>query len=228
MDKVKHATIMRKQGWLSRCPPDFQAEVLQRCHIRKLPAGGAAYNAEDPPGGMVGVVAGSLHVRVPPGDSIITLFPPGAWIGAAAAFRRAGRWVSVRCFAETTILHLPQAEFEVLIQNAEYCRLIAISVAEDLGEAVSVIANLTHPDSEIRVAQRLLTFVGVYGADHRESLDVSQSDLAAMCGISRQTLAKVLTGLEKRGIVQTSYRRIEIIDVAALTSLARDDDRVFR
>lgn len=228
MDKAAVAAIMRSQGWLSRCPAEFQSEVLRRCHLRKLPAGGAAYNAEDAPGGMVGVVSGTLRVHVPPGDSIITIFPPGAWIGAAAAFRRAGRWVSVRSVAETTIVHLPQADFEALIQNADYCRLIAISVSEDLGEAVSVIANLTHPDSEIRVAQRLLTFSGVYGADRRDAVVVNQTELAAMCGISRQTLAKVVAGLSKRGIVHVAYRRIVIVDLAALTALARDDDRVFR
>jgi CRP-like cAMP-binding protein len=49
-----------------------------------------------------------------------------------------------------------------------------------------------------------------------------------MCGLSRQTLNKVLAGLEARGIITQHYRQIEIIDAAALRNLAVNDERVWR
>ncbi len=80
----------------------------------------------------------------------------------------------------------------------------------------------------MRVAQRLLTFMGVHGNARQAAFAMSQVDLATMCGLSRQTMSKVLSGLVARGIIALHYRRIEIIDLPALQQLAIHDDRVWR
>jgi CRP-like cAMP-binding protein len=115
-----------------------------------------------------------------------------------------------------------------MISNAENCRHFAINTAESLAEAVTVVANLIQPDSEIRVAQRLLTLMGVHGTGRLTGIDIAQADLATMCGLSRQTLNKVLTSLETRGLISRSYRRIEVTDPEALSNLAIHDERVWR
>ncbi len=60
------------------------------------------------------------------------------------------------------------------------------------------------------------------------SFEVSQTDFATMCGLSRQTMSKVLGHLVERGIIRLGYRRIEIINSRALHDLAINDDRVWR
>jgi CRP-like cAMP-binding protein len=80
----------------------------------------------------------------------------------------------------------------------------------------------------VRVAQRLLTFMGLFGTTRQKALAVSQADLGVMCGLSRQTMSKVLAGLVDAGIIAVGYRKIEIRDVAALRRLAIDDERVWR
>ena len=106
------------------------------------------------------------------------------------------------------------------MRDPECCRTVAALTAEGLGEAVTVVSNLIQPNGELRVAQRLLTFIGLYGDDRRVFTDVSQGDLATMCGLSRQTLNKVLKDLQDAGAITTGYRRIEILDVDALRSIA--------
>jgi len=115
-----------------------------------------------------------------------------------------------------------------MIRDAESCRHFAVNTAESLAEAVTVVANLTQPDSEVRVAQRLLTFMGLHQEARFRALAVAQGDLATMCGLSRQTLNRVLAGLVARGIIALGYRRIDILDPAALTALATEDERVWR
>jgi CRP-like cAMP-binding protein len=41
-----------------------------------------------------------------------------------------------------------------------------------------------------------------------------------MCGLSRQTLNKVLKSFQDAGIIATAYRRLEILDVKALQVIA--------
>jgi CRP-like cAMP-binding protein len=53
---------------------------------------------------------------------------------------------------------------------------------------------------------------------------LSQDDLAAMLGCSRQTVNRELAELAKRGIVTQSYRKIEINDIPALMALMESED----
>jgi DeoR/GlpR family transcriptional regulator of sugar metabolism len=51
-------------------------------------------------------------------------------------------------------------------------------------------------------------------------LRISQSDLAAMLSVSRQTINKELRLLEQRGLLQAAYGRLTIVDLAGLLRLA--------
>jgi CRP-like cAMP-binding protein len=177
---------------------------------------------------MYGLVSGQVLIRLPPADTIGSVASPGTWLGDATAFRREARWVSATAGTPSWVLHLEQRDFEEMIRDAENCRHFAINTSEALSEAVTIVSNLIQPDSEVRVAQRLLTFMGVHGATRQEAFGFSQADLATMCGLSRQTMSKVLAGLAARGIVALHYRNIEVIDVAALQALAINDERVWR
>ena len=220
--------VMEQHGWLSRRPAAFREEVVRRSRLRTFQHGESLYNAGDPPLGMVGVVTGQLQIRTPPAESIGSIAHIGQWIGDATAFMREPRWVSLTAGSRLHVLHLPQAEFEAMIQDAENCRHFAINTAEALAEAVTIVGNLIQPDSEIRVAQRLLTLMGVHGTDRTPGITIAQTDLATMCGLARQTLNKVLTGLESSGLIARSYRRIDILDPAALRQLAHHDERAWR
>ncbi len=228
MDKAAAAAVIAERGWLSRRPPAFRAALIDRCRLRQFAAGDSLYHAGDPEAGIFGLVAGELLIKAPPAESIIAVQAAGFWVGTATAFRREPRWVTLTAASPSLVLHLAQSDFEAMIADADNCRHFAIEVAESLGEAVSVVANLIQPDSEVRVAQRLLTFMGLYGEARRHALGVAQSDLAEMCGLSRQTLNKVLQGFVARGIVALQYRRLEILDAAALEAIAFDESRIWR
>jgi CRP-like cAMP-binding protein len=228
VDKRDARAVMEQHGWLSRRPLHFREDVIKRSRLKRFAAGESLYMAGDGPAGMFGLISGQMRVRVPPADTIISIIKPGQWVGDATCFMRQTRWVSVTAGSPLHVLHLSQADFDEMIGDAENCRHFAINTAESLAEAITVVANLTQPDSEVRVAQRLLTFMGVHAEARFQALAVSQADLATMCGLSRQTLSKVLAGLVARGIIALHYRRIEIIDPAALRNLAIHDERVWR
>lgn len=228
MDKAEAAAIVTAQGWLSRRPAAFRDAVIARCRLQQFAAGEALYNPGDPPSGMFGLVSGRLLTRVPPADVLVNSEQPGYWIGEATAFQRARRWVTLVAGTPVEVLHLSQADFDEMALDAENCRHFAINGGESLSLAVSVVANLIQPVPEIRIAQRLLSFSGYFDATRRHELGFSQSDLAEMCGLSRQTTNKVLHGLVERGIIAIGYRNLEIIDRAALQQLANDDERIWR
>lgn len=227
MKRLQIARLMESTGWLSRRPAAFREELLMRCRFRRFAAGRSLSNAGDQPGGMWGLISGRLLISVPPTDTIISAETPGFWTGDAAAFRREHRIASITAATMVEVLHLSQADFDSMVEDAANCRHFAINTAEALCEAVTVIGNSIQPDSEIRVAQRLLTFMGLYGEMRRQALSVSQSEMATMCGLSRHTMGKVLAGLVERRIIAVGYRRIDILDVDRLRGLAKDDKRIW-
>ena len=220
MDKAEAIALVSGTGWLARQTPDFRKAFLERVSLRKFQAGTPIYRAGAPPSGMFGLVVGQWSLQVPPSDVMISVQGPGRWAGDAAALRRSPTMISIRAITDCRALHLSQPDFDQLMRDPECCRAVAALTAEGLGEAVTVVSNLVQPNGELRVAQRLLTFIGLYGDDRRVFTDVSQADLAIMCGLSRQTLNKVLKSFQDAGIIATAYRRLEILDVEALQAIA--------
>jgi len=220
LDKAEAIALVSGTGWLARQTPDFRKAFLERVSLRKFQAGAPIYRAGAPPSGMFGLVVGQWSLQVPPSDVMISVQGPGRWAGDAAALRRSPTMISIRAITDCRALHLSQPDFDQLMRDPDCCRTVAALTAEGLGEAVTVVSNLVQPNGELRVAQRLLTFIGLYGDDRRVFTDVSQADLAIMCGLSRQTLNKVLKSFQDAGIIVTAYRRLEILDVKALQAIA--------
>jgi CRP-like cAMP-binding protein len=220
LDKAEAIALVSGTGWLARQTPDFRKAFLERVSLRKFQAGTPIYRAGAPPSGMFGLVVGQWSLQVPPSDVMISVQGPGRWAGDAAALRRRPTMISIRAITDCRALHLSQPDFDQLMRDPDCCRTVAALTAEGLGEAVTVVSNLVQPNGELRVAQRLLTFIGLYGDDRRVFTDVSQADLATMCGLSRQTLNKVLKSFQDAGIIATAYRRLEILNVKALQAIA--------
>lgn len=73
--------------------------------------------------------------------------------------------------------------------------------------------------SELRAARHLLVLRGA----GRSTVTVPQSALARTLGTSRQTLSRLLKGLEEKGLIEVGYRTISIVDMKRLRQFAQED-----
>lgn len=75
-----------------------------------------------------------------------------------------------------------------------------------------------------RVAATLMSLIHFYRGqaedDSSPLLRLSQHDLAAMLGLSRQTINKELGRLVEEGVIDLSYKRIRIVDAERLRRIA--------
>jgi CRP/FNR family transcriptional regulator, cyclic AMP receptor protein len=219
MDKPAAARIAETIGWLSRQPEGFRAEVIRRSHLRRFEAGEFLYHAGDPPGGVYGLAEGVLTITLPDGQ-IVTVKRPGFWVGETAAMRRQNRIVTLGVAVRSYVLYLPLAEFERMIADPAHCRLFATISIEHLDEALSIIGYLMANDPTVRVAGRLLMLAQAQAVPEGSAMRLTQSDLAQMCGVSRQTVNKVLTGLGARNVVAAKYGMLTIVNARHLRLLA--------
>lgn len=79
-------------------------------------------------------------------------------------------------------------------------------------------------DAMARVTHRLLELVAGWGTPGERGVDVdlpmTQAQLGAWAGVSRETTVKSLQWLRAEGLIHTSRRHIEILDLPALEALA--------
>jgi CRP-like cAMP-binding protein len=218
MDRQAAERIVTSTGWLSRQPADFQREVLGRSLLRRHPAGKILYDVDDDGSGVFGLVDGALEVQLPNGQ-LGTVGSPGFWIGEAAAFRRAPRRAALVAKSEVWFFYLPLAEFESVTANPDHCRRFAHLTIEHLEDALRVVASLMPNDVVARVSGRLQC-LSIARTGSGSELTVTQSDLASMCGLSRQSVNKALRRLIEEGAVSARYGKVTVVDDGRLRDLA--------
>ncbi len=210
--------IARSQGWLAEQPRDFQDALLSRCSVKRFAKNEAVCRVGDPYNGVYALVEGVLRLELAMPDDfrIASTKQPVCWFGQAACLRKKSFLVSLTANTPVTLVFLPFHEFDRLIENAAYCKSFALLTVDHYDEAIQALAPLLVCDAQSKVAGRLAQLAIQAGPQRPVVLHVAQSDLAEMCGLARVTVFGVLAQLEKRGLIETGYRRITVPDPEAL------------
>ena len=225
IDRVKSIVLTR--GWLSNTPESFQLAVIDRCMLRKFRAGTTVYRKGDPPGGLFGLVTGSLAVDIAPaerGPNMAYFLRPGAWFGGAPAFTGQPRQVGIRATRATELLYLPLHAMNAIVQqDALAWRFFALQGFAHLEIAISVCDDLMIRDHTKRFTAILLHLgdcrLVTPPRDGPIEIDVGQLELATMANVARTTAGAILRRLARAGHIDMSYRRIRIVAPDALRSL---------
>ncbi len=212
---------MATTGWLSRQSEDFRGEVIRRSLYREHEKGKVLFDIGDLPGGIYGLADGLIELQLPNGH-IGTIGTPGLWFGEGSAIRGDKRVMAAVAKSRVSLFYLPLADLEQLIANAAYCRSIAMLTYEHLEEAILVVTSLMVNEVVNRVCSRLLS-LSLTDDRGGQKLVVTQSDLASMCGLSRQSVNKALQRLTDAGAIVTHYGHVDIVDTAKLREFLVDD-----
>lgn len=230
MDQSAAHKIVASQGWLSEMPASFRRAVLERCLLKQFEAGEPIFSIGDAPGGMFGMVAGSIGVSIAPrgqGPYTAHFAAPGSWFGEVSAFTHQPRRVGLIATRDTELLHLPlRAIDEIVRRNPSAWRLFAVITIGYLDLAMGAADDLmmrNHVKRLVAVLLRLGDCRYVSPTDRGPiEVDVNHEDLAHMANVARTTAGSTLRKLEKDGLVALSYRRVSILAPDALRRKLRD------
>lgn len=214
MDRGAADQIMRTVGWLSRQPERFRLEVLSRSQLIEIEAGRAIYRPGSDPDALYGVADGFIELCFANGH-VGSVRSTGYWIGEGALFRKEKRHVAILAKTDVALLRLPCADFEELLTDPEYCRCFALLNVEHLEEALGIIANLLEHDPIARTYGRLMNLSRSQVCGDAP-IKLTQTELASMCGLTRQTVSKVLKSLSAQGVVSAKYGEITMLNGPAL------------
>jgi CRP-like cAMP-binding protein len=205
--------------WFMSLPEALKTQILQRSVVRSFRRGEFLVREGGPPRGLYGLMHGrTRHVRsVGDGDEVLVhVGEPGIWFGEFPLLSGQPSVGSIIADAAVRALFLPVGEFQRIVEDEpRYYREFNRLMWERYALLFRFMAEAQGLAPEAWLRSRL---VGVAEVQRGErplngpaTIAMSQTDLANMIGMSRQTLNMLLARLQARGMVEVGYRSIRLL-----------------
>ena len=134
-----------------------------------------------------------------------------------------GRWQDVfaEAVTEARVASIQKAALERVIKSdPEFALRLFSSLSERLRQSDEVIESLLHREVSTRLATLLVNLGDRFGEDDLIDVRLTHQDLANMIASTREAVSKVMSELQRDGVIETRNRRIAILDRGALTKRA--------
>jgi CRP/FNR family cyclic AMP-dependent transcriptional regulator len=217
---------LTSSSWFMSQPDDLRDRILEGAVLQTWPARSSIFLAKDPPDGIHALIAGSVRISAYPNcdeEAVLHIAEPGFWFGELAALGLRPRAVSATAVINTTLLHLPQMALErILCEHPPYARNFAGLLCDHLALVMGFMGELLAMPATARVAAKLATFAAAAPETGRSGSEIriSQADLAALVGLSRQRVNRILNLLAAGGAIEPGFARIVVRDTGRLRQLA--------
>lgn len=152
---------------------------------------------------------------------VLSLHGAGDILGLARMLKRTRFVYDYHAHEATVLVEIPgDALMAVLDAHPPLWRDICLLVLARMHELIVVQQRHAFSSLDNRVAELLARLAQTHGQPAADGqgvvLRISQSDLAAMLSVSRQTINKELRLLERRGLLRVAYGRLTLLDLAGL------------
>lgn len=202
--------------------PAAELEALAEASSpRRLSRGQVLFVEGEPSSHLYVVVEGRLKVLLSSSrgdDLLLAVLGPGDCLGEVSVLDEHPRSASAEALEATTLLAVPADKVREVLHR---CPGIVLEWAQDLAATVRRLtgstADLVFLDLPRRLAKLLIDSAD---SDAQVNLGLSQGELAARLGVTRQSLNRALGGLARRGWVSVSANVIMLHDQAALQRFA--------
>jgi CRP-like cAMP-binding protein len=230
MNTTGLTSVLLARGWLSTTDQDFARSLVERSRLVHFRAGDSVYSIDEHATGLFGLVEGGAKVEIV-GESIGPLtahyMQPGAWFGEQSLVR-GHRSIGLIATRESTFVFLGERDISVLAEaRPGWWREFAKLALQNNKIAMGAGIDLMIRDPRRRLAATLLRLAGLrhtvnMHAQHSE-IDLSQSEIAQMANLARNSASKFLHEFGDLGLVEWNYRCIRIPSPSGLEAFADKD-----
>ncbi len=202
--------------------------VLAMASVRQLPDGATAFMQGIEATEFFCLLSGRLKViqTTPDGQQVVVRHVnPGDIFGIARAMRRPDYPATATAIVDSLALAWPSNQWEAFIARSPTLALNTLqTVGQRLQDAHTRILELSTEEVERRVAHAVLRLVRQAGKKTEEGIlidfPVTRQDIAEMTGTTLHTVSRVMTAWEAKGLVQSSRKRVVVVDPHRLYLLA--------
>jgi CRP-like cAMP-binding protein len=206
------------------------AGLAQGMRIRRFRRGETVFHVGDPGDALFIVMAGSIKITLPAdtGDeAILATLHPGDFFGELALLDGAPRSATAVAIESTETYVLARDGFRGLIASEPKMReALLATLAAEVRRLTNHVEELHFLDITGRLASRLVRLAAESGASRlpdgaiRLAGPLTQGDLAAMIGCTRQSVNKLVGQFSDDGLIRLERDRIIVVDLDGLKRTA--------
>src|ERR1700749_3779663 len=157
-----------------------------------------------------GVVSGLVRMgTVSRGGKAMTFtgLTAGAWFGEGTVLKKEPRRYDMVALRETRIALMEQTTFFWLYENSvAFNRFLVMQLNERLGQFIGLVEYGRTLGANARLARSIASlFNPILYPDLSRHLEITQEEIGALTGISRQNANQCLKRLEKDGLLRLEY-----------------------
>lgn len=226
MARWREDSPIREAAWIARCVGDPTTTPLTEADLKALASylqprdfdrGAPVFRAGERPEGVWIVRAGMIELTAGSGRRriVVQMLYPGSVDGDIQLILGMDLPYSARAVDASQCLFLTSQAFEDLLRaHPTVARRWLSSVAARVSRGQERLMGLLGRSLTEQTARLLLDEA------HDGRVPLPQRTLAAMLGVQRPSLNKVLKDLEHKRLIELGYSHIRINDAAALEALA--------
>jgi CRP/FNR family transcriptional regulator, cyclic AMP receptor protein len=216
---------------LGRLPRDVSRRLLLGERPLKLSEGETLFERGDIGDGCYWLRRGVLAVYVASATGerrILAILGQNAIVGELAMIDGLPRSASVRALRDCELTFVSRAAFTAMLQrHPELYNDIVTTLAARLRQTDEDMAAASFQTVRARVARALLQFAHHLGEQGRPGRvlirhRITQSDLAAMAGVARESVSRTLSGWQRQKILEGASRTGLVVDKARLEEAAAE------
>jgi CRP/FNR family transcriptional regulator, cyclic AMP receptor protein len=195
---------------LDALPGELSRGLFAQGRSLSLDADQTLFLAGDEGDGCYRVEEGLLKASVAApngGERILAILGPGSVVGELSMIDGAPRSASVTALRDSKLCYVSKADFETIGKSRpEIYQHVMKMLARRLRDTNNALAASSFLSVKGRVARALLSLAEAFGKDVGSGRilirqKVSQSDLAAMAGIARENVSRVIKDWSEHGMV---------------------------
>jgi len=221
--------ILSQNAWFASLPVSLADKLLQKGKIKVLHDQQILHQKNDSADGFYCVVSGRIRVSnftVEGKELVLTWIQPGNWFGEISLIDGQPRTHDAHAEDTTTLLKVPKSAFEQLfIDHQDWSQHIMRLLCQRVRATFSLIDETGCLSLKGQLCKRLSLMQQGLQEQQKQSqsmqLTISQDALAQLIHSSRQTVNKILQGLQKDKVITLRYGKIVILDRSALEALSQ-------
>ena len=185
-------------------------ELVAHMHVRRFRAGEVVYHRGDPAADTFvvhrGLVKSLLHDEQGR-ELLIALYGRGDFFGTLSLFEAGPRESTVEALVPTTVLQVTRADaLHVLERNPRAMHFMFERLAATIHQLAGMLEGIVFLDVPGRLARYLVEL------ERLDDVALTQDDMAAAIGASRERVNKTLADFERRGLIKVERRQVQILN----------------